>query len=182
MASLSDVKQVEIVEAFDSASGCLGGLLGVGSPCFEGMVGRVCPSGLRLGREGTSDARVPLLDLRLSISNGFVSSEVYDKRGGFDFGVVGFPFWDGSVPRSASCGICISQLVRFAGVSGRVAGFGARGWGLTAKHLQQGYRFRRLRGTFSRFCCRCCGLVSGFSVGLRALLHRGLSEPGFVVA
>ena len=31
MTSLSDVKQAEIVEAFESASGCLGDLLGVDS-------------------------------------------------------------------------------------------------------------------------------------------------------
>ena len=32
---------------------------------------------------------------------------------------------------------------------------------------------------FLEFCGRCCGLVSGFQVGLGSLLRRGLSEPGF---
>ena len=96
-----------------------------------------------------------------------------------DFDIVNFPFLGGGVPRSTSYGIYISQLVRFAGVSGRVVGFGARGGGLTAKLLHQGYRYHKLRKTFSKFCRRHCGLVSKFNVGLEALLHQGLSEPEF---
>ena len=54
------------------------------------------------------------LDLHLSISNGFVSSKIYDKRDDFDFDIVNFPFLDGDVPRRPSYGIYISQLIRFA--------------------------------------------------------------------
>ena len=73
----------------------------------------------------------------------------------------------------------ISQLIRFARVSGRVDGFGARSRVLTAKLLRQGYRCRRLRGAFSGFCRRHFDVVSRCSVGLKALLLQGLSEPGF---
>ena len=34
-----------------------------------------------------------LLDLHLSISNGFVSTKIYDKRDDFDFDIVNFQFW-----------------------------------------------------------------------------------------
>ena len=115
----------------------------------------------------------------LSISNGFVSSGIYDKRDDFDFDIVNFPFLDGDVPRSASCGVYISQLVRFAGVSGRVAGFGARNESLTAKLLQRGCLCHGLRKTFSKFYRRRCELVSKFNVGLKTLWHQGLSEPEF---
>ena len=90
-----------------------------------------------------------------------------------------FPFLDGGVPRSASCGVCISRLLRFAGVSSRVADFGARNKGLTARLLQQGYRYHKLRKTFSKFYRRHYELVSKFNVGLGTLLHQGLSEPEF---
>ena len=72
-----------------------------------------------------------------------------------------------------------SQLIGFAGVCSRVAGFGARGGCLTAGLLQQGCRCRGLRETFSRFYRRHYGLVSKYNVGLRALLGEGLSGPGF---
>ena len=155
------------------------GLLGVGSPCFEGVVNRVCPPELQLSRAGASGAGAPFLDLRLSISSGFVSSEVCGRRGDFDFDTVNFPFLDGDVPRSTSYGVCVSRLVRFARVSGRVVDFSARGESLAARLLQRSYRYHKLRKTFSKFCRRHYGLVSEFSVGLRALLHRGLSGPEF---
>ena len=36
-----------------------------------------------------------------------------------------------------------------------------------------------LRGAFSGFCRRRCELFSGFGVGLKTLLHQGLSGPEF---
>ena len=56
------------------------------------------------------------MDLHLSISNGYVSSKIYDKRDDFDFDKVNFPFLDGDVPRRPSYGVYISQLIRFARV------------------------------------------------------------------
>ena len=47
------------------------------------------------------------MDLQLSISNGFVSSKIYDKRDDFDFDIVNFPFLDGDVPRRPSDGVYI---------------------------------------------------------------------------
>ena len=43
-----------------------------------------------------------------------------------------FPFLDGDVPRSASYGVYISQLIRFARVSSHVDDFNTRNEGLTA--------------------------------------------------
>ena len=57
--------------------------------------------------------------------------------------------------------------------------FNARNKSLTAKLLQQGYRYHKLRKTFSKFYRRHYELVSKFSVGLKTLLHQGLSEPEF---
>ena len=68
---------------------------------------------MQLNKANTSDTEAPFLDLHLSISNGFVSSKIYDKRDDFDFDIVNFPFLDGDVHRSTSYGVYISQLIRF---------------------------------------------------------------------
>ena len=151
MTSLSDVKQAEIIEAFKSTSRYLDDLLNIDNPYFEGMVNRIYQPELQLNEANTSDTEAPFLDLHLSISNGFVSSEIYDKRDDFDFDIVNFPFLDGDVPRSTSYGVYISQLIRFARVSSHVVDFNARNKSLTAKLLQQGYRYYKLRKTFSKF-------------------------------
>ena len=50
---------------------------------------------------------------------------------------------------------------------------------IKVKLLQQGYRYHKLRKTFSKFYRRHYELVSKFNVGLKTLLHQGLSEPEF---
>ena len=179
MTSLSDVKQTEIIEAFKSTSRYLDDLLNIDNPYFEGMVNRIYPPELQLNKANTSDTEARFLDLHLSISNRFVSSKIYDKRDDFDFDIVNFPFLDGDVPRSTSYAVYISQLIRFARVSSHVVDFNAHNKSLTAKLLQQGYRYHKLRKTFSKFYRRHYELVSKFSVGLKTLLHQGLSEPEF---
>ena len=72
------------------------------------------------------DTEVPFLDLHLSISNGFGSSKIYDKRDDFDFYIVNFPLLDGDVPRRPSYGVYISQLLRFARVCSHVGDFNTR--------------------------------------------------------
>ena len=99
------VKQAEIIEAFKSTSRYLDDLLNIDNPYFEGMVNRIYPPELQLNKANTSDTEAPFLDLHLSISNGFVSSKIYDKRDDFDFDIVNFPFLDGDVPRSTSYGV-----------------------------------------------------------------------------
>ena len=100
MTSLSDVKQAEIIEGFKFTSRYLDKLSNIDNPYFEGMVNRIYPPELQLNKANTSDTKAPFLDLHLSISNGFVSSKIYDKRDDFDFDILNFPVLDGDVPRS----------------------------------------------------------------------------------
>ena len=50
---------------------------------------------------------------------------------------------------------------------------------LTANFLKQGYRYHQFRKAFSKFYRRHYELISKFNVGLKSLLHQGLSEPEF---
>ena len=104
MMSLSDVKQTEIIEAFKSNYRYLDDLLNFDIPYFEGLVNRIYPPELQLNKTNTADTEAPFLDLYLSISNGFVSSKIYDKPDDFDFDIVNFPFLDSDVLRSTSYG------------------------------------------------------------------------------
>ena len=84
------------------------------------------------------------MDLNLCISNGTVSTKIYDKRDDFDFDIVNFLFLDGDVPRRTSYGVYISQLIRFARASSNLNDFNYRNKALTAKLLRQGYRYFKL--------------------------------------
>ena len=106
-----------------------------------------------------------------------MKTKIYDKRDDYD--IVNFPFLDGDVPRSASYGVYISQLIRFARVSSHADDFNTRNNVLTAKLLLQGYRYHKLSKAFSKFYRRHFDIVSKYNVVLKTLLLQGLSEPEF---
>ena len=132
MLSLSDNNQTDIIEAFNSTSSYLDDLLNIDSPYFEQMVGQIYPTELQLNKANSSDSETQFLDLNLSITNGIVSSKIYDKWDDFNFEIVNFPFLDGDVPRSPSYGVYISQLIRFARVYSNVYDFNNKNLFLTA--------------------------------------------------
>ena len=115
------------------------------------------------------------MDLNLCISNGTVSTKLYDKQDDFDFDIVNFPFLDGDVPRRTSYGVYISQLIRFA------SDFNCRNKAFTAKLLGQGYRYFKLRKAFSKFYRRHSALVEKYNISLKTLLQQGISETEFYV-
>ena len=108
------------------------------------IVGQIYPTELQLNKANSSDTEAPFSDLNLSITNGIVSSKIYDKRDAFNFEIVNFPFLDGDVPRYPSYGVYISQLIHFARVCSNVYDFSNRNLFLTAKLLKQGYRYHKI--------------------------------------
>ena len=92
LLSLSDNNQTDIIEAFNSTSRYLDDLLNIDNPYFEQMVGQIYSTELQLNKANSSDTEAPFLDLNLSITNGIVSSKIYDKRDDFNFEIVNFPF------------------------------------------------------------------------------------------
>ena len=185
--SLSVENQSEIIEAFSSTSRYLDDLLNINNTYFDGLISQIYPppptppppQKLQLNKASSSDTKAAFLDLHLSIVDGFVSCKIYNKRDNFYFKIVNFPCLDGDVPHAASYGVYISQLIRFARVSSHVTDFNTRNKLLTAKLLNQGYRYHKLRKVFSKFYRRHSYLVSKFNVGLKSFLQQGLSEPEF---
>ena len=77
----------------------------------------------------------------------------------FDFELINFQFLDDDVPCSTSYGVYISQLIRFARASSHATDFNTRNKLLTQKLLEQGYRYHKLRKTFSKFYRRYYELI-----------------------
>ena len=129
-------------------------LLNIDYTYFDGFISQIYtppPPELRLNKANSSDTEAAFLDLHLSIVDEFVSCKIYDKRDDFDFEIVHSPFLYGDVPRTASYGVYITQLIRFARVSSHVTDFNTRNKLLTTKLLNQGYRYHKLHKAFSKF-------------------------------
>ena len=151
MMFLSNDKQADVIDAFNTTSRYLDDILNTNNVYFHNMVSQIYPSKIQLNKANTSYKEAAFLGLHLSISNDIVSTKIYDKHDDFDFEIVNFPFLDGDVPRSTSYGVYISQLIRFDRASSYVSNFNTRNELLTQKLLKQGYRYHKLPKTFSKF-------------------------------
>ena len=92
LMSLSDDKQADIIDAFNTTSRNLDDILNIYNVYFDNMGSQIYPSELQLYKANTSDTEAAFLDLHLSISNDIVSTKIYDERDDFDFEIVNFPF------------------------------------------------------------------------------------------
>ena len=84
----------------------------------------------------------------------------------------------GRAHRGSTVGFLLLQ--RFH-VSSHVVDLNARNKSLTAKLLQQGYRYHKLRKTFSKFYRRHYELVSKFNVGLKHFCIKAYRNRNFMV-
>ena len=64
--------------------------INIDNPYFEQMVGQIYPTELQLNKANSSDTEAQFLELNLSITNGIVSSKIYDKWDDFNFEIVIF--------------------------------------------------------------------------------------------
>ena len=90
MRDLSNDNQADTIKAFNKTSRYLDDLLNIDFPYLKGMVNHLYPPESQFNKDNTSDTEASFLDLHLSISNGFVSSNIYDKRDAFNFDIVNF--------------------------------------------------------------------------------------------
>ena len=92
MLSPSENNQADVVKAFNFTTRYLDGLLNIDNTYFAQVVSQIYPTELQLNKANPSDTEAPFLDLDLSITNGIVSTKIYDKRDDFNFEIVNFPF------------------------------------------------------------------------------------------
>ena len=97
-----------------------------------------------MNKANSTVTEVVFLDLHLFISNGFVPSKIYANAMILILISLISRFLDDDVPRAPSCGVYISQLIRFSrlSTSSHLANLNVRNKTLTAKLLQQGYRYQ----------------------------------------
>ena len=136
MMSLSDDKQADVIDAFNTTSRYLDDILNINNVYFDNMVSQIYPPELQLNKANTSDTEAAFSDLHLS------SLSIY------------------LVPRTTSYGVYISQLNRFARASSYITDFNTRNKKFTQKLHKQGYRYHQLRKNFSKFYRRYYDLIS----------------------
>ena len=73
-----DDNQAYVIKSLNSSSIYLDEFLCIDRPNFEQMLGQICPTDIQLSNANPFDTVTPFLELELSITNGIVSSKIYD--------------------------------------------------------------------------------------------------------
>ena len=104
---------------------------------IEGIFTQIDPTELQLNKANSAETKAAFLDLHLSISNGLVSSKIYDIAMILILTLLPSRFW--------MVTFLVSPLMVFTFLSlFGVADFSACNKTLTAKLLKQGYRYHIL--------------------------------------
>jgi hypothetical protein len=75
----------------------------------------IYPSELEIKDSTESSTSALYLDVLLNIdAGGKLTNQLYDKRDGFNFAIVNFPYTCSNIPLSPAYGVYISQLIRYA--------------------------------------------------------------------
>ena len=67
MMSVSDDKQADVIDAFNTTSRYLDDILNINNVYFDNIVSQIYPSELQLNKANTSDTKATFLDLHLYI-------------------------------------------------------------------------------------------------------------------
>ena len=76
MVSLSDDKQADVIDAFNTTSRYLDDILNINNVYIDNMVSQIYLSELQLNKVNTSDTEAAFFNLQLSISNDIVSTKI----------------------------------------------------------------------------------------------------------
>ena len=75
MMSLSDDKQADVIDAFNTTSRYLDDILNINNVYFDNMASQIYPSELQPNKANTFDTKAAFLYLHLSISNDIISTK-----------------------------------------------------------------------------------------------------------
>ena len=179
MLRLDKINQANVISAFNDTSRYLDDICNVDNIYFAEFIPEIYPLELELNKASDSDTSASFLDLNLTIVNNIISTSIYDKRDDFNFQIVNFPDLSGDVPRAPSYGVYISQLTRYARCCSYLQDFNKRNLNITKKLLQQGFRFHKLRKSFTKFFKKSSLLLDKYQTNLKYFLNYGISHPYF---
>ena len=115
-----------------------------------------------------TDRSASYLDLHLKIDSEVrLRTKLYDKRDGFSFPIVNFPFICSNIPAAPAYRVYISQLKRYSRACGSYQDFLDRGGLLlTMKLLNQGFLLVKLKSSFRKCYGRHHVLVDRYGISV----------------
>ena len=115
---------------------------------FGGFVDRIYLIELEIKDTTDTDRSASYLHIHIEIdSEGWLRTQLYDKRDDFNFPIVNFPFICSNIPAASAYGVYIFQLIRYSRTCGSYRDVHDRGLLLTRKLLNQGFLLVKLKSS-----------------------------------
>ena len=180
MSNLQKSRRFDLIDKFNDTSRYLDDIFTIDNPAFSEHIPDIYSRELHLNKANTSDTETYFLALNIKIIGSNIHTSVYDKRNDFGIPIVNFSLLSDDVPRLASYGIYISQLVRIARYCTSVLDFCSKNLQITSNLLTQGYRYRKLRKAFGKLFSSYSELLSKFgAISFQEYLSKGITHPVF---
>ena len=80
---------------------------------FGNLISEIYPSDLAMERSGDDNKHINYLDIKISIEDSSLKTEVYNKVDDFDFSVVMYTFPNSNIPINIGYNVFYSQLLRY---------------------------------------------------------------------
>jgi hypothetical protein len=104
-----------LVVSFNHTFRYIDDVVSINNHNFHNHVHLIYPDELEIKDTTESDKSASHLDILLNMDyNERLTASLYDKRDGFDFAIVNFPFLCSSIPLSPAYGMYVSQFIRYA--------------------------------------------------------------------
>ena len=141
------------IQRFKSCSRYIDDLLLINNyDLMKEVMTKIYPKELVLVPDDNNGCTAPFLDLQLLITEGVISTSIYDKRDAFDFPIVNFPNLSGNIPNKSAYGTFICELVRYARGCTFLSDCASRTLLLVKKPNDQRFTTKRLQQTYRKFC------------------------------
>ena len=163
-------KQKTLAASFNFTFRYIDDVLSINNRSFHDHLHTIYPPELEIKETTETSTSASYLDLLLSVTDGTLSTKLYDKRDDFDFRIVNFPFICSNIPESPAYGVYISQLIRYARACSSYGDFIDRGRLLTKKLVDQGYTLEKLKIYFRKFYGRYNDLLQHYNTPLSQFL------------
>ena len=171
----------QLAKTFSCTFRYIDDLLTLNNPNFVDEIKNIYPTQLELKKTTETDSKLSYLDLEINIVDSRFTTTVYDKRDGFNFHIVNFPYMDSNIPSKPAYGVYISQLVRIGRICDNYENFSTRHHHLTCRLVKQGFLYDKLISSFKKFCSRYPDIFSKFKVSVRKHVEEGICLPTIAI-
>ena len=166
-----------LAKKFNGTMRYIDDLLTLNNKCFESTSDNIYPPELHLKKTTECPTKLSYLDILIDIDNGKYSTAVYDKRDGFSFEIVNFPFLCSNIPSKPAYGVYISQLVRIGRICSTFERFKDRHYKLTEKLIKQGFWYTGLCMAFKRFVRSHANIFHKYKCSVKKHIEEGICLP-----